>query len=53
MGTIIVGQENSTPVELYSFHGWPLSGRSWESRTWGRCRDPRGAAAVILVRASR
>jgi non-heme chloroperoxidase len=41
MGTIIVGQENSTPIELYYedhgsgpavvlLHGWPLDSRSWE-----------------------
>jgi non-heme chloroperoxidase len=41
MGTITVGQENSTPVELYYedhgsgppvilIHGWPLDSRSWE-----------------------
>ena len=44
MGTITVGQENSTPVELYYedhgtgspvvlIHGWPLSGASWEKQT--------------------
>ncbi len=41
MGTITVGHENSTPVELYYedlgsgppvvlLHGWPLDSRSWE-----------------------
>ncbi|MET1005239.1 MAG: alpha/beta hydrolase [Propionibacteriaceae bacterium] len=41
MGTITVGQENSTPIELYYedhgsgpvvllIHGWPLDSRSWE-----------------------
>ncbi len=41
MGTITVGQENSTPIELYYedlgtgppvvlLHGWPLDSRSWE-----------------------
>jgi pimeloyl-ACP methyl ester carboxylesterase len=41
MGTIVVGQENSTPIELYYedhgsgpaivlLHGWPLDSRSWE-----------------------
>jgi non-heme chloroperoxidase len=41
MPTIIVGQENSTPIELYYedhgsgpavvlLHGWPLDSRSWE-----------------------
>ena len=41
MGTIVVGQENSTPVELYYedhgsgdpvvlLAGWPLDSRSWE-----------------------
>jgi non-heme chloroperoxidase len=41
MGTIIVGQENSTPIELYYedhgsgpavvlLSGWPLDSRSWE-----------------------
>src|SRR5687767_15337699 len=40
---ITVGQENSTPIELYYedhgsgrpvvlIHGWPLSGRSWEAQ---------------------
>ena len=44
MGTIIVGKENSTPIELYYedhgsgspvvlIHGWPLSGASWEKQT--------------------
>ena len=41
MGTITVGQENSTPIELYYedhgsgpvvvlLHGWPVDSRSWE-----------------------
>src|SRR5258705_11676293 len=41
--TITVGQENSTPIELYYedhgsgkpvvlIHGWPLSGASWEKQ---------------------
>jgi non-heme chloroperoxidase len=41
MGTITVGQENSTPIDLYYedhgsgpavvlLHGWPLDSRSWE-----------------------
>ena len=41
MGTITVGRENSTPIELYYedhgsgpaivlLHGWPLDSRSWE-----------------------
>lgn len=41
MGTITVGQENTTPIELYYedhgsgpavvlLHGWPLDSRSWE-----------------------
>lgn len=41
MGTITVGHENSTPIELYYedhgsgvpvvlLHGWPLDSRSWE-----------------------
>ena len=43
MGMITVGQENSTPIELYYedqgkgapvvlIHGWPLSGASWEKQ---------------------
>ncbi len=43
MGRITVGQENSTPIELYYedhgagrpvvlIHGWPLSGASWEKQ---------------------
>ena len=43
-GRIKVGQENSTPIELYYedhgagspvvlIHGWPLSGASWEKQT--------------------
>src|SRR3954452_5134291 len=41
MGTVIVGHDNSTPIELYYddhgsgpavvlLHGWPLDSRSWE-----------------------
>ena len=41
---INVGQENSTPIDLYYedhgtgqpvvlIHGWPLSGASWEKQT--------------------
>ena len=41
MGTVTVGQENSTPIELYYedhgsgpavvlLHGWPVDSRSWE-----------------------
>ena len=41
MSTITVGQENSTPIELYYedhgsgrpvvlLHGWPVDSRSWE-----------------------
>src|SRR5690606_14302435 len=44
MGFITVGQENSTPVELYYedhgsgqpvvlIHGYPLNGHSWERQT--------------------
>jgi pimeloyl-ACP methyl ester carboxylesterase len=44
MGTISVGKENSTSVDLYYedhgsgspvvlIHGWPLSGASWEKQT--------------------
>ena len=44
MSTITVGNENSTPIELYYedhgsgspvvlIHGWPLSGASWEKQT--------------------
>jgi non-heme chloroperoxidase len=43
MGRITVGQENSSPIELYYedhstgkpvvlIHGWPLSGASWEKQ---------------------
>src|SRR5437879_4811319 len=43
MSTISVGQENSTPIEIYYedhgsgrpvvlIHGWPLSGASWEKQ---------------------
>ena len=43
MGTVIVGKENSTPIELYYedhgagrpvvlIHGWPLNGASWEKQ---------------------
>jgi pimeloyl-ACP methyl ester carboxylesterase len=44
MGTITVGKENSTAIDLYYedhgsgspvvlIHGWPLSGASWEKQT--------------------
>src|SRR5438552_13762543 len=44
MGTINVGKENSTPIDLYYedlgsgppvvlIHGWPLNGASWEKQT--------------------
>src|SRR5690606_5342172 len=44
MGTITVGHENSTPIELYFedqgagqpvvlIHGYPLDGHSWERQT--------------------
>src|SRR5436853_5962960 len=44
MGTITVGKENSTSIDLYYedhgsgapvvlIHGWPLSGASWEKQT--------------------
>src|SRR6476619_4818140 len=44
MGTIRVGKENSTAIQLYYedhgkgspvvlIHGWPLSGASWEKQT--------------------
>ncbi len=44
MGSITVGQENSTPIEIYYedhgtgspvvlIHGYPLSGASWEKQT--------------------
>ena len=44
MNMITVGQENSTPIDLYYedlgtgspvvlIHGWPLSGASWEKQT--------------------
>src|SRR5215470_16088509 len=44
MSTIVVGKENSTPIELYYedhgsgkpvvlIHGYPLSGASWEKQT--------------------
>ncbi len=44
MGRIKVGQENSTPIELYYedrgtgqpivlIHGWPLNGASWEKQS--------------------
>ena len=50
MAKFAVGAENGTPIELYFedlgdgtpvvlIHGWPLSGRSWESqvgRPWSR-----------------
>jgi non-heme chloroperoxidase len=45
MGTIAVGQENSTPIELYYedhgegpavvlVHGWPVDSRSWEPQLY-------------------
>lgn len=45
MGTIEVGQENSTPIELYYedhgsgpsvvlVHGWPVDSRSWEPQLY-------------------
>jgi non-heme chloroperoxidase len=45
MGTIVVGQENSTPIELYFedhgsgdpvvlLSGWPLDSRSWEPQVY-------------------
>jgi len=45
MGTITVGQENSTPIDLYYedhgsgpvvvlIHGWPLDSRSWEPQLY-------------------
>lgn len=45
MGTIAVGQENSTPIELYYedhgsgdpvvlLHGWPVDSRSWEPQVF-------------------
>ncbi|HEY0812093.1 MAG TPA: alpha/beta hydrolase [Pseudonocardia sp.] len=45
MGTIAVGQENSTPIELYYedhgdgpavvlLHGWPVDSRSWEPQLY-------------------
>jgi pimeloyl-ACP methyl ester carboxylesterase len=44
MGFIKVGQENSTPIEIYYedhgsgspvvlIHGWPLNGDAWEQQT--------------------
>lgn len=44
MGTVTVGRENSTPIEIYYedhgagrpvvlSHGWPLSGAAWEKQT--------------------
>jgi pimeloyl-ACP methyl ester carboxylesterase len=44
MGTITVGKENASPIDLYYedhgsgspvvlIHGWPLSGASWEKQT--------------------
>lgn len=43
MGTVTVGQENSTPIDIYYedvgsgdpvvlIHGWPLNGASWEKQ---------------------
>src|SRR2546428_341233 len=43
MGTVTVGQENSTAIDIYYedhgsgkpvilVHGWPLSGASWEKQ---------------------
>lgn len=43
MGTVTVGQENSTPIDIYYedhgsgkpvvlVHGWPLSGAAWEKQ---------------------
>jgi non-heme chloroperoxidase len=45
MGTVVVGQENSTPIELYYedhgdgpavvlVHGWPVDSRSWEPQLY-------------------
>jgi non-heme chloroperoxidase len=45
MGTVVVGQENSTPIELYFedhgdgpavvlLHGWPVDSRSWEPQLY-------------------
>jgi len=50
MGTITVGKENSTPIDLYYedhgagapvvlIHGWPLSGAAWRNRQ-RRCSRP-------------
>jgi len=49
MGTIKVGQENSTPINLYYedlgegqpvvlIHGYPLNGHSWERQTTAAAR---------------
>ena len=51
MGTITVGQENSTPIELYYedhgsgapvvlLHGWPLDSRSWEPQVHAAAARP-------------
>ena len=54
MSSIKVGQENSTPIEIYYedhgsgspvvlIHGWPLNGDAWEKQTaaFARSRPPR------------
>ena len=56
MSTIVVGQENSAPIELYYedhgsgpavvlLAGWPLDSRSWEPQLHAaaRGRSPRRA----------
>ena len=63
MGTITVGQENSTPIELYYedhgsgppvvlLHGWPLDSRSWEPQLHAaaRGRPPRDHLRPARVR---
>jgi pimeloyl-ACP methyl ester carboxylesterase len=51
MGTITVGRENSSAIDLYYedqgsgpavvlLHGWPLDGRSWESPNCTHCSRP-------------
>lgn len=56
MGTITVGQENSTPIELYYedhgtgqavvlIHGYPLDGTSWERQA----RELRGAGYRVVT----